>query len=126
MGVGQNGREALSGLLQRWGCEVWACADAGEALQCIQQAQPQMIISDYRLAAIEDGLCAIERLREEAGRMLPALLITADVSSELQERRTRAHVTLLGKPLLPARLRQALAVMLPNEVTPAQTHEAGS
>lgn len=107
------GREALAGLLQRWGCEVWACADPAQALQCVAQAQPQVLISDYRLAATEDGLRAIERLREEAGRMLPALLITADVSADLQERCTRAHVTLLGKPLLPARLRQALAVLLP-------------
>lgn len=107
------GREALSGLLQRWGCEVWACADPAEALECVAQAQPQVVISDFRLAATEDGLRAIERLREEAGRMLPALLITADVSADLQERCTRAHVTLLGKPLLPARLRQALAVLLP-------------
>ena len=108
------GREALSGLLQRWGCEVWACADPAEALECVAQAQPQVLISDFRLAATEDGLRAIERLREEAGRMLPALLITADVSADLQERCTRAHVTLLGKPLLPARLRQALAVLLPS------------
>ena len=107
------GREALAGLLQRWGCEVWACADPAEALQCLSEAQPQVLISDYRLAATEDGLRVIERLREEAGRMLPALLITADVSADLQERCTRAHVTLLGKPLLPARLRQTLAVLLP-------------
>lgn len=107
------GREALSGLLQRWGCEVWACADLADALQCLPQARPQVLISDYRLAATEDGLRAIERLREEAGRMLPALLITADVSADLQERCTRAHVTLLGKPLPPARLRQTLAVLMP-------------
>lgn len=107
------GREALAGLLQRWGCEVWACGDLADALQCLPQAQPQLLISDYRLAASEDGLRAIERLREEAGRMLPALLITADIGADLQERCTRAHVTLLGKPLLPARLRQALAVLLP-------------
>ena len=108
------GREALTGLLQRWGCEVWACADPAAALQCMAHAQPQVLISDYRLAATEDGLRAIERLREEAGLMLPALLITADIGADLQERCTRAHVTLLGKPLLPARLRQALAVLLPD------------
>ena len=85
-------------------------------MQCLREAQPQVLISDYRLAATEDGLRVIERLREEAGRMLPALLITADVSADLQERCTRAHVTLLGKPLLPARLRQALAVLLPAEL----------
>jgi signal transduction histidine kinase len=107
------GRQALAGLLQRWGCEVWACAGLAEALGCVDQAQPQLLISDYRLAAEEDGLRAIERVREAAGRMLPALLISADISPELQERCIPAHVTLLGKPLLPARLRQALAVLLP-------------
>jgi signal transduction histidine kinase len=107
------GREAMSGLMQRWGCEVWACADLQEALECLAEATPQLLVSDYRLAASEDGLRVIERLRDEAGRMLPALLISADISPELQERCTPAHVTLLGKPLLPARLRQALAVLLP-------------
>jgi two-component system, sensor histidine kinase len=115
------GREALAGLLQRWGCEVWACADLQDALQCLAQAQPQVLISDYRLAASEDGLRALERLREESGRMLPALLITADISADLHERCTRAHVTLLGKPLLPARLRQALAILLPKNPLPTAT-----
>nr|WP_298142142.1 hybrid sensor histidine kinase/response regulator [uncultured Pseudomonas sp.] len=106
-------REALAGLLRRWGCEVWDCADLDSARQCLAQATPDLLISDYRLAAAEDGLRAIERLREDAGRMLPALLVTADISPQLQERFTAAHVHLLGKPLLPARLRQALAVLLP-------------
>ncbi|MNQ47289.1 Autoinducer 2 sensor kinase/phosphatase LuxQ [compost metagenome] len=109
----EAGRAALSGLLRRWGCEVRACADLQAALACLTEAAPQLLISDYRLAASEDGLRAIERLREKAGRMLPALLISADISPELQERCIPAHVTLLGKPLLPARLRQALAVLLP-------------
>lgn len=106
-------REALAGLLRRWGCQVWACADLEAALQCLSEATPHLLISDYRLAAAEDGLRAIERLREEAGQMLPALLVTADISPQLQERFTSAHINLLGKPLLPARLRQALAVLLP-------------
>ena len=108
----EAGREALSGLLRRWGCEVWACADLQAALACLAEAAPQLLISDYRLAASEDGLRAIEHLREEAGCMLPALLVSADISPELQERCLPAHITLLGKPLLPARLRQALAVLL--------------
>ncbi|MCG4455208.1 hybrid sensor histidine kinase/response regulator [Pseudomonas sp. MMS21-TM103] len=118
----EAGREALSGLLQRWGCEVWACADLQEALACLAEATPQLLVSDYRLGASEDGLRAIECLREAAGRMLPALLISADISPELQERCMPAHVTLLGKPLLPARLRQALAVLLPaSEKAPRQS-----
>ncbi|MGH8354799.1 MAG: hybrid sensor histidine kinase/response regulator, partial [Pseudomonas sp.] len=107
------GREALHGLLQRWGCEVWACADLDEAVLCLEEAAPQLLISDYRLSAALDGLRAIERLRELAGRMLPAVLISADVSPALRERCIPAHVCLLAKPLLPARLRQALALLLP-------------
>ena len=120
-----EGREALAGLLQRWGCEVCACADLPDALGRLEQAAPQLLISDYRLAAAEDGLRAIERLREQAGRMLPALLVSADLSSELQERCIPAHVTLLGKPLLPARLRQALAVLLPAAPALARTEQTG-
>jgi signal transduction histidine kinase/CheY-like chemotaxis protein len=111
------GREALSGLLQRWGCQVWACADLEAALACLTEAQPQLLISDYRLAAKEDGLAAIQSLREAAGLMLPALLITADSSAQLQERCLRGHITLLAKPLLPARLRQALLILLPARAT---------
>ncbi|WPC03746.1 hybrid sensor histidine kinase/response regulator [Pseudomonas benzenivorans] len=107
------GREALAGLLRRWGCQVWACADLPQALQCLDEARPQLLISDYRLGAAEDGLVALERLREASGWMVPALLISADVCPELQERCIPAHATLLGKPLLPARLRQVLTVLLP-------------
>lgn len=107
-----TGREAMAGLLRRWGCQVQACADLAGALQALRQEVPQLLISDYRLAERGDGLQAIERLREAAGQMLPALLITADLSPELHERCLPAHVIPLGKPLLPARLRQVLATQL--------------
>ncbi|MFG0583364.1 ATP-binding protein [Pseudomonas sp. zjy_9] len=107
-----TGREALAGLLRRWGCEVQACADLTAALQAASREVPQLVISDYRLGGGEDGLQAIERLREAAGQMLPALLISADLSPELHERCLPAHVMPLAKPLLPARLRQVLATQL--------------
>ncbi|WP_175253567.1 hybrid sensor histidine kinase/response regulator [Pseudomonas sp. BMW13] len=107
-----TGREALAGLLRRWGCEVQACADLTTALQAASREVPHLVISDYRLGGGEDGLQAIERLREAAGQMLPALLISADLSPELHERCLPAHVMPLAKPLLPARLRQVLATQL--------------
>lgn len=107
-----TGREALASLLRRWGCEVQACADLATALQALRQQVPQVLISDYRLAECADGLQAIERLRETAGQMLPALLISADLGSELRERCLPAHVIPLTKPLLPARLRQVLITQL--------------
>ncbi|GGH91848.1 hybrid sensor histidine kinase/response regulator [Pseudomonas fluvialis] len=101
-------REALAGLLQRWGCQVQACANLAEARQALASQPVQLLISDYRLQDECNGLQAIERLREQAGRMLPALLVSAESSAELQERCAPAHVSLLAKPILPARLRQVL------------------
>lgn len=105
-------REALVNLLRRWGCEVRACADLASALAQLKTFQPELLISDFRLAGQEDGLDAIERMRELSGEVLPALLVSADASSELQARSRAFDVTLLGKPLLPARLRQTLGMLL--------------
>jgi CheY-like chemotaxis protein len=107
-------REALTDLLQRWGCEVRATADLPSALAQVEGFQPQLLISDFRLSGQEDGLDAIEQMRERAGQVLPAMLVSADVSSELQARSRAFDVMLLGKPLLPARLRQTLSLLLAN------------
>lgn len=105
-------REALQALLQRWGCEVLACATVEDALAGLEGLRPQLLISDYRLSGDVDGLQAIEQLRERSGQMLPALLVSADVSPQLQERCVRQSIQLLGKPLLPVRLRQAVGRFL--------------
>jgi signal transduction histidine kinase/CheY-like chemotaxis protein len=105
-------RDALQALLQRWGCEVRACADLQTALGCIDEVQPHLLISDFRLGAEEDGVMAIERLRERFGQMLPALLVSADTNPELQRRCMLLNINLQGKPLLPVRLRQALSLLL--------------
>ncbi len=118
------GRQALQGLLERWGCQVGAFADAEQALQDVEPAWPQLLISDYRLAEGEDGLRTLERLREAAGWMVPALLISAEVNPGLRERCTQAHVTLLSKPLLPARLRQALTRLMSAREQPVRSSGA--
>lgn len=105
-------REALSGLLTRWGCTVTACASLAEAELHVATANPQLLISDFRLDGSEDGLQVIETMRQRIGRQLPAVLITADVSLVLADRCADASVTLFGKPILPVRLLQALAVQL--------------
>ena len=60
-----------------------AGADLTAALQAASREVPQLVISDYRLGGWEDGLQAIERLREAAGQMLPALLISSAVAASL-------------------------------------------
>ncbi|MCJ8168916.1 hybrid sensor histidine kinase/response regulator [Atopomonas sediminilitoris] len=105
----EAGREALVGLLSRWGCQVLPCTDLISAQQALQNHPVDMLLSDFRLGLALDGLQVLEQLREQVGQMLPALLITAEVTPALSERAAHAHVALLAKPVMPARLRQAIA-----------------
>ena len=105
-------REAMSALLERWGFSVKACADVSSALSVTDQFAPDLFISDYRLADHCDGLAAIALVREKIGSELPALLVTADADIHLNARCQEQGVTLLAKPLLPVKLRKALAVAL--------------
>lgn len=101
-------RQALRELLQGWGWQVSEADGPQQAQEQLRLMCPDVLLSDYRLAAEIDGLRLLEQLREQAGSMLPAILLTADLGPELAERCARQHVRLLGKPLLPLRLRQAL------------------
>lgn len=108
----QAGRDALAGLLQRWGLDVQACADLSQAQQALANGPVDVLISDLRLGLAQDGLQVLELLREQAQHMLPALLMTAEVTPALVERAAHAHIPVLAKPVLPARLRQALVRVL--------------
>lgn len=101
-------REAMSALIQRWGFAVLAVADVQSALRGAKDFDPELIVSDYRLADDCDGLAAIAQLRAQQQASLPALLVTADADAGLAEATRDADVTLLAKPLLPAKLRRAL------------------
>jgi CheY-like chemotaxis protein len=54
----------------------------------------------------------IQSLRSRLGRKVPAVLITADRSREVQEKAQAADVVILRKPVKPAALRAAMARVL--------------
>lgn len=69
---------------------------------------PSAVICDYRLEDQYDGFDAITELRYEFGDALPAIMVTADVSPELQARAGAHGVCLIHKPIDRAQLLQAL------------------
>ena len=69
--------------------------------------QPDVVIADYHLDE-GDGIEAIRTLRDELGRSLPAILVTADRSPEVRDRAAGEDVIILHKPLKPAPLRAQL------------------
>jgi signal transduction histidine kinase/CheY-like chemotaxis protein len=101
-------RSAYARALTGRGMRTAVAGDTSQALALLAQAQPQVAVVDYRLAAGEDGLAAIAALRR-ASPGLPALLCSADASPELAAAAGAAGVSLLRKPIDDEALAQAIA-----------------
>ena len=105
----QMGGEALQGLLQSWGCDVTWFESGQEALDAAANGNwPDFIISDYRLRDNLTGIEAILELRDAAQSDIPACLITGDLEEDVKYQAHRAGLTLLKKPIQPAKLRSLL------------------
>ena len=97
-------------LLAGWGCHVRTAASATEALDVLAgSAQlPDIILADYHLDS-GTGIDAVVRIRKDMALQVPAVLITADHSLEVQ-REVRAYdIPLLRKPLKAGALRAILS-----------------
>ena len=102
-------RTALQSLLQSWSYRVVAVASVAQArVMLAQQGAPDLIISDYRLGHGDDGLAAVAAIRAMAGREVPACLMSGDTDAQLMQSATAAGLTLLHKPVRPAKLRSLL------------------
>ena len=102
-------RAALVSLLTSWGATVFEAPSLAVALEQLQQGlQPALIISDYRLPGQEDGIQAVLRLRLAAQKEIPACLISGDTDPDLMQAAKVAGLTLMHKPVRPAKLRSLI------------------
>jgi CheY-like chemotaxis protein len=101
--------EGMRLLLEGWGCNVaafsgWQAFKAGQA----GTPPPDVILADYHLDG-ENGLDVIEKLRKLYGIEIPAMLVTADRSSEVRSAADALDIAVINKPLKPAVLRTMMA-----------------
>jgi Na+/proline symporter/signal transduction histidine kinase len=120
----ENERAVLEGmrqLLTGWGCEVMAASSAPEAIALLESSgrQPRVILADYHLDA-GTGPEAIAAVRAHLGSQVPAVVITADNSAEVQAELRDAGVPLLRKPLKAAALRSIMMHYATSQRTAAQ------
>ena len=102
-------RTAVAGLLESWGCTVYAGSTAMAAMAVHERHSDwDVIVSDYRLGDGDNGLLAIERLRAFAGRDIPACLMSGDTDGTVMQAAKVANLSLLHKPVRPAKLRSLL------------------
>ncbi|MBE0472671.1 ATP-binding protein [Rhodoferax sp.] len=106
-------RQALVELLQSWGYQVAQAGGLPEAQQALQSGfLPAIIISDYRLNGASHGIEAIATLRQQLGCQVSACLISGDADPALLSAAQAAQLTLLQKPVRPAKLRILLRRLL--------------
>jgi hypothetical protein len=77
-------RELLKAVIEESGAEVIAAASVQEALQVLEQLQPDVLVSDIAMP-FEDGYTLIRRVRDletQGGEILPAVALTAYVREE--------------------------------------------
>ncbi len=107
-------RLGMLSLLESWGASAVDAAGMTEALRASEElgVAPDVILADYHLDEMGDGLDVIRALRARYGPA-PAVLITADRTDALARRASAAQVDLLNKPVPPARLRAILSLLKP-------------
>jgi len=106
--------EAMNLLLDRWGCPAVMLAEtqAQAAQQVLMHGAPDFVLVDYQLNDQSNGLQVMEHLDNILGVQLPAIVITADRSSELEEAVKAKGYGLLRKPIRPAALRALMTNMM--------------
>lgn len=102
-------REALVTLLESWTATVDRVENLPAALALVEKGPiPDVIVSDYRLPDGVNGMEAIAQIRVAAGSDIPACLISGDTDPGLMLSARDAGLTLLHKPVRPAKLRSFL------------------
>ena len=103
------GRVGLASLLASWGCSVKTVEAAQAACELYRQEKaPDIIISDFRLGGGVNGTEAVGMVRRATGQTIAACLISGDTDAKVREQAQAAGLTLLQKPVRPAKLRSLM------------------
>jgi signal transduction histidine kinase len=109
-------RGALDVLLRGWGAEVEGFATAEAALAALERTpalqRPDLLIADYRLEGVRNGLEVVDAWRARFGSGLPVIVVTGSTMSELESVAQARDFHLLVKPVVPQRLRALVAFKL--------------
>ncbi len=104
-------RISTAGILESWGCHVFAAGDLQESKDLCSQAQLDMVICDYRLPD-GDGLMLADYIKEHYEIQPAYILISGDTAPEILQAATERGLHLMHKPVRPAKLRSLVLFLL--------------
>jgi len=98
-------------LLKRWHCDTRVAKNLNEATGQLKASDwtPDVIVADQHLDHGDLGTETIAMARETTRQVVPAIIITADPSDELESYTKDHGIELMYKPVKPAQLRALLA-----------------
>jgi two-component system CheB/CheR fusion protein len=102
-------REMLAELLRGQGHQVTTAVDSPQALDCIARSIPGLVIADYNLPNGPNGLELAAQSRVAAGRALPVIILTGDISSATLRAAALGGCAVLSKPIGLPELQSAIA-----------------
>lgn len=92
-------RETLGEVLEDEGFDTVLASDGGEAVELVQVKLIHLVLFDMHMPRLT-GLEALDLLRHTFGRVLPAVLMTADATTELMRQAFQAQVySVIPKPV---------------------------
>lgn len=88
-------------LLEAEGYRVATAASAPEARAVVQHLDhpPVLIISDFHLLDGSTGVAAVNGIRKEFGRNIPAFIVSGDTSKVVDDARSLENSVLMSKPV---------------------------
>ncbi|MFA5119734.1 NahK/ErcS family hybrid sensor histidine kinase/response regulator [Zavarzinia sp.] len=105
--------DGMRALLEGWSFDVMVARGMRDAVAAAGRRTPDIVLADYHLDRGETGIQAIGALRARLGGAVPAALLTADRSPELQQNVAGLErCGLLYKPVKPAKLRALMTALL--------------
>jgi Na+/proline symporter/signal transduction histidine kinase/CheY-like chemotaxis protein len=98
--------DGMTALLGNWNCVVVTARGTDEALGALAEKRlvPDIVLADYHLER-GTGFECITAIRQALGFSVPAVLITADRSPDVEQEASALELQLLRKPVKPAALR---------------------
>ncbi len=116
-----DSRELMAEILRSAGCEVDGAGSVSEALEHLEEALPDVLVSDIGMPG-EDGYSLLRRIRQREAPLsaLPAIAVSAYAREEDRIRALSAGFQVhLAKPFEPAELLAAVARVAGERPAPA-------
>lgn len=106
--------DSMQILLRSWGYTVLAARSLEQALEALDNhaRQPDLVISDFRLAADVTGIDVIHAVFHATGDEVPAIIVTGDTSPQGIALASASGYQVLHKPLDPLQLRKTISQLL--------------